>query len=157
MQHGVARPIETTTKFHKWQLPGGTNYKEMLLTLPRKPITPTHPSFEQYKDYYGDVSRSMYEMDIEGGRWEVGLLRHIGADVEGYHSSHWDEPNVLAHVRFNDRTGPNGEKMLFLEEVQSDYGQDYRKQLNNIEKAVDEHFKDVVKSMEKAGVLKEIC
>jgi hypothetical protein len=99
----------------------------------------------------------MYEMDIEGGRWEVGLLRHIGADVEGYHSSHWDEPNVLAHVRFNDRTGPNGEKMLFLEEVQSDYGQDYRKQLNNIEKTVEKHFKDVVKSMEKAGVLKEIC
>jgi len=40
-----------------------------------------------------------------------------------YRSSHWSEPNVLAHVRFKERTGPNGERVLALEEVQSDWHQ----------------------------------
>ncbi len=42
-------------------------------------------------------------------------------------SSHFSEPNILSHVRFNDRTGPNGEKILFLEELQSDWHQEGRK------------------------------
>ena len=46
---------------------------------------------------------------------------------EVFRSSHFDEPNVLAHVRFNDRTGPNGEKILFVEELQSDWHREGRK------------------------------
>lgn len=42
-------------------------------------------------------------------------------------SSHFSEPNILSHVRFNDRTGPDGEKILFLEELQSDWHQEGRK------------------------------
>jgi hypothetical protein len=38
-------------------------------------------------------------------------------------SSHWDEPNVLAHTRFKDREGPNEERVLALEEIQSDWHQ----------------------------------
>jgi hypothetical protein len=38
-----------------------------------------------------------------------------------FEGSHWDEPNVLAHVRFNDRVDSSGKKTLFLEEVQSDW------------------------------------
>ncbi len=37
--------------------------------------------------------------------------------------THWDEPNVVAHTRFDDRTGPNGEKILHINEVQSDWHQ----------------------------------
>lgn len=48
-------------------------------------------------------------------------------DIKKYKSSHFDEPNILAHIRMNERTGPNGEKVLFIEEVQSDYAQDKRK------------------------------
>jgi len=36
-------------------------------------------------------------------------------------SSHYDEPNILAHVRFNTRKSPSGEQVLFIEEVQSDW------------------------------------
>jgi hypothetical protein len=46
---------------------------------------------------------------------------------EAYRSSHFSEPNILSHVRFNDRTGPDGEKILFLEELQSDWHQEGRK------------------------------
>lgn len=44
-----------------------------------------------------------------------------------YKSSHWDEANVLAHVRLNDRTDADGKKVLFVEEIQSDWHQAGRK------------------------------
>jgi hypothetical protein len=66
-----------------------------------------------------------------------------------YHSSHWEnEPNVLAHMRVQDRKGPNGEKILHVEEIQSDWHQagrkkgykpdDYVQQSNAIDKEFDE-------------------
>jgi hypothetical protein len=45
-----------------------------------------------------------------------------------FRGPHWDEPDVVGHVRFNDRTGPNGEKLLHLEELQSDWHQKGRTQ-----------------------------
>jgi len=44
-----------------------------------------------------------------------------------YKSAHWDEPNVLAHVRFNERADADGNSVLFIEEVQSDWHQEGRK------------------------------
>ena len=52
----------TPTQYHDYTLPGGSNYRERLLTLPR----------EQKAD--------------------------------GYQSSHWEDANVLAHIRMSDRT-----------------------------------------------------
>src|SRR5690606_35665961 len=40
---------------------------------------------------------------------------------------HFDQPNILAHVRFNERVDADGKRELFLEEVQSDWHQDGRK------------------------------
>ncbi len=77
-----------STKFSTWQLPGGGNYRELVLTLP-------------------------YEKPF----------RDFGA----FRSTHWDEPNVLAHVRFNERTDAQGKKVLFIEEIQSDWATALRK------------------------------
>ena len=59
---------------------------------------------------------------------EAGTAGNYMAKSRGdlYKSSHWDEPNVLAHVRFNDRD-INGKRTLFVEEVQSDWHQAGRK------------------------------
>ena len=43
-----------------------------------------------------------------------------------FNSSHWDTPNVVAHLRLNDRTGADGENLLHMEELQSDWGQGAR-------------------------------
>ena len=62
-------------------------------------------------------------------RWKHILQRPTLSDAyrnKQFQSSHWDEPNVLGHVRFNDRTGPNGEKILHFEEIQSDLHQQGR-------------------------------
>ena len=54
------------------------------------------------------------------------LPEKVKYDLEGFKSSHFSEPNILAHMRVSDRTGPNGEKVLHLEELQSDWHQQGR-------------------------------
>ena len=73
------------TKYDQWTLPGGSNYREILMRMPHD---------EQRAKEFADPA-----------------------------SGHWDQPNVLAHVRAKDRTGPNGEKLLHIEEIQSDWHQ----------------------------------
>lgn len=70
------------TQYGAYQLPGGTNYREVLFRLP------------------------------EG-------------DGAAYRAPHFGDEgaNLLAHMRVNDRVGPNGEKILHIEEVQSDWHQ----------------------------------
>jgi len=116
-----------TTKYHKYQLPGGKNYREMLLTLPS--------ALENYNVF----TKGLREKYGEGGFDNLPLtnaeranLNKIGEKMEAedgnrYRSSHWDEPNVLAHIRMNDRT-IDGKKTLHLEEIQSDWHQQGRKQ-----------------------------
>lgn len=87
-------------KFASYQLPGGSNYREVLLTLPNIPDSVV-------KSPQGTV------------------LRY---DRNEFKSSHFDEPNILAHVRMNDRTTTDGKRVLFLEEVQSDWHQKGREQ-----------------------------
>lgn len=96
-------------KYANYQLPGGTNYREVLLTLPAKDrITEKR------------VSAPAGWGDTDGGN--VGIERS-GDTRADYRSSHWDQPNVLAHIRVNDRTDAEGSKVLFVEEIQSDWGQ----------------------------------
>lgn len=45
-----------------------------------------------------------------------------------FKSNHFDEPNILAHIRFNERIGKNGERVLFIEEIQSDWAQKGKKE-----------------------------
>lgn len=92
------------TRHSQWVMPGGQNYRELLVTLPERPLG--RPSF---RDSAGNL---VYEDGPQGGN---------------FISSHWREPNVVAHVRFNDRTGPNGERLLHIEELQSDPHQKARK------------------------------
>jgi len=42
---------------------------------------------------------------------------------EPFESGHYEESNVLAHMRLDDRRGPNGERVMFIEEIQSDWHQ----------------------------------
>jgi hypothetical protein len=42
--------------------------------------------------------------------------------AEAFESDHFDEPNIVVHARLNDRTDSEGNKVLFVEEIQSDWG-----------------------------------
>lgn len=62
-------------------------------------------------------------------------------------SSHWEDiDNPLLHVRFNTRKGPNGEKILFVEEIQSDWHQEGRKK--GYKQVVFKTLKDAEKALQ---------
>ena len=82
----VPKARDTQEEHHEeYTLPGGTNYREILLQ---------HPN-----------PKAKFQ----------GVNAHFGG-----------APNILASVRAKDRTGPNGEKILHIEELQSDWHQQGR-------------------------------
>lgn len=48
---------------------------------------------------------------------------NVGAFVN---TNHFDDPNIVVHARLNERLAANGDKVLFVEEVQSDLGSYWR-------------------------------
>jgi hypothetical protein len=148
-------------KFRQYTLPGGGNYRELLLTLPVKSPPEIAATMEAQKALDEFVSRirngpnDVSWMDRLSGdqREELNSLRDVrnkardlsgGKESAGYKSPHWEEPNVISHIRFDDRT-VNGERALHLAEVQSDWHQEGRRkgyvdqgQLSQIDKKIDE-------------------
>ena len=60
------------------------------------------------------------------------MVAKLKAQSPTYRGGHFDEPNVVVHARVTDRTGPNGEKVLYVEEIQSDWHQAARKKRDEI-------------------------
>ena len=133
------RDGDSVTKFSKYTLPGGENYREILLTLPfKEPKMPKgyEVSSMQYDDgtvrYFAETPttrsagyKTEAEAQSELQRMTEGL-KDWRASQASYRSTHFDQPNILAHMRVNDRV-VDGKKTLFIEEVQSDWHQAGRK------------------------------
>jgi len=133
------------TKYQKYQLPGGENYREILLTLPEK-APAMYPNFETYfKAKYADYANpnnfenpayimaqrdAKRNWDATGGKIEIDDFsgNKVGLSTGNYTSGHFNEPNILAHMRVNDRIDADGKKMLLVEEIQSDWHQAGRKE-----------------------------
>ncbi len=168
-QNIVNKTLAETAKVARhpgWQLAGGENYRELLLTLPPKTIfdpskvkierslrsttqgeTILHYDGKKVGTFSDDpqlMPSGRYEQKPES-HWIDVMRRRFGGDQssgikpmdEGanFRSGHFDEPNIIAHVRFNDRyTSADGtsytppQKTLFIEEIQSDWHQTGRKQ-----------------------------
>ena len=106
-------------KYEKYQLPGGENYREVVMAMPEK-------------------NRGIAESDIEdqakvdaGRQWESWTPQERSQAMDEvrsrfnrageYTSSHFpDIPNYVAHMRLNERTDAEGNEGLFMEELQSD-------------------------------------
>lgn len=98
----VSELLPGATQYEAYATPGGRNYRELLLTLPKRDAGPSGP---------------------------IGWATTAGGTVSenDYYGAHWREANVLAHVRFTDRHDPAGRPMLHIEEIQSDWQQAGRK------------------------------
>lgn len=113
-------PESTPTKFGKYQLAGGENYREILLTLPEN-MSAYDKYTKSLREKYGQGGFDNLPLtDIERARLEKF---YANEDVSSYQSSHFKEPNILAHMRVNDRVDADGKKMLLVEEIQSDWHQ----------------------------------
>ncbi len=116
-----------STKYRDYVLPGSVNYRELLLTLPNKIGADLQKLLDRRAAIEEPYQRRGENLpDSVMGEWR-DLNRKISdlrSEKSGdYKSSHWDEANILAHVRFNDRTDADGNKVLFIEELQSDWAQ----------------------------------
>jgi hypothetical protein len=111
------------TKYQGYTLPGGTNYREVLLTLPERPKE-SWPEFLERRrmnlEQYGDLPLSERRIMTE-------VFMKQDKSPLNYKSGHWDQPNILAHIRVNDRTDADGKRVLFVEEIQSDWAQQAKK------------------------------
>jgi hypothetical protein len=123
---------ENAPKFREYQLPYGENYREILLTLPSKPMEASVAAEAYYKNFKqrgGDPAWS--ELPTETQQSIIDSMPESARNTPStslYRSSHFDQPNILAHMRVNDRIDADGKKMLFIEEVQSDWHQAGREQ-----------------------------
>jgi len=120
------------TKFSQYQLEGEKgNYKEVLVTMPSKD-TNYQIEFDNYiselAKKYGVSESSVGSLILTETEQEKfntiknGLIKQRkGKSI--FKSSHFEDPNILVHLRMNTRTDADGNKVLFLEEIQSDWGQ----------------------------------
>jgi hypothetical protein len=120
------------TKFSEYTLPGGENYRELLLTKPPKFTAQNVPQFETWlrdQPWYQSWDSKGRDMNQARSLYDEWKQRAANTDTsDRFRSSHFEEPNILAHVRFNDRVDAQGKKNLFVEEVQSDWHEKGRKE-----------------------------
>ena len=115
---------EQPTKFSTYTLPGGENYRELLLTLPgqRARLGRYDERLDEIRKLHGAQPGEGYESFATlAEKQELDRLAEGFDKTDDFTGGHFDEPNVLAHVRFNERVDANGDKVLFIEEVQSDW------------------------------------
>ena len=143
------------TRFLDYSLPRGENYREVLLMLPSMPDSPQglalrEAVFAKYQPMIDELYKRMENpettptqgrallVDLEALQKrrdrEADKAYKLKDDQRKFKSSHWEQDNVLAHVRVKDRnldghsSWDTGARMLFVEEIQSDWAQIGRKE-----------------------------
>lgn len=184
------------TKFSEYQLPGGENYKEILLVIPSaiKELPSNYKSEKTAWDTYQIKDEKGNVISENGGLAQatVDALAIINKRVGSmsFISGHFSEPNIVAHIRMNERTilskkadefnrdyekwvndGKKGNKpimaqydrdtkVLFIEEIQSDWAQKGKKEGFKSDSNEDEYnsvFSELVRIRdEKEAYRKEI-
>jgi hypothetical protein len=152
------------TKHSMYQLPGEKeDYRELLLTLPmydNKFILQIKETGEHYDKVFFDTYEEaetrlkLHRENLDDPKLddiEIKTTRQPSKS-DRFTTGHYDEPNILAHVRFNTRKSPTGEQVLFIEELQSDWhtkgrekgykDKNYQKNLKKIEK-LNKEFSDL--------------
>jgi hypothetical protein len=146
--------VESPTKFENYTFGGGKNYREVLFTLPTPKSSPEGlakrqavvekytPQLDDLNKKYSDPRTPSDEADKISLELRA-LWNKIYAEADSvyplvenqpenlyenqYNSPHFKEKNILAHTRLNDRVDADGKKILFVEEIQSDWHQAGRK------------------------------
>ena len=147
--------ITHPTKFDDQVLPGGENYRELVLFLPTKKSVEFEPSKVTFKKELidGETALQRHSARVFYDGNEIGVFTNSNAprtemtedeiidiikkrfeaghthDIKGqeliqkgvFRESHFDKPNTIAWIRFNERTDADGKRVLFIEEIQSDW------------------------------------
>jgi len=140
---------QDTSKFGDYTLKGGNNYRELLMSLPRNEgyrieaakldklaSENQKNNIDRYtlEDNYGDYTPEAYEelmgvLDAKGDDLakvmaaQSNIVDNLRIEPDFVNEGHFDEPNILAHLRMKDRVDADGNKTLLIEEAQSDWHQ----------------------------------
>ncbi len=132
----VKRQGYADTQFGGYQTPGGTNYRERFVTAPERNTTDPLDGWSISKDKNQSYGREVW-WARKGGEEEHSIVTTPGTEervarillsrkvsppeATGWrdgHDAYSDVKNPIVRLRTNDRVGPNGKKILFLEELQ---------------------------------------
>jgi hypothetical protein len=151
----------SSTRYSKYTLPGGKNYRELLLTLPSMEKRtareimgePVRVGPEEAERRHGSEANGLDHLFYPDNQYitiqpdgqyhvivfhdelltpdldkaEQFLLRKFGSEISmntaDFNSAHWDQPNIVAHVRLDERIDADGKRVLFVQEFQSDWAQ----------------------------------
>lgn len=127
---------EYTTVYEEHLLPGGENYRELLLTLPLPDELPSGYRVESNPSTAA-IAKKFIVLDKAGERYASGdteaeaienFARNHGQIAGTYKSPHFDHAlNILVHVRFDERMDTKGSPLLMIQEIQSDWAQKGRR------------------------------
>jgi hypothetical protein len=115
---------ENLARWSEYKLPGADDsYRETLMRLPENIGSPEDlkrlSEIQSITDYSGLENREF--LDVLKEQEEISK-RIEAAKKSNYDSPHFEQPNILAHVRSTERKGPLG-RTLHAEEIQSDWHQ----------------------------------
>lgn len=137
--------------YPEYQVPGGDpgTYQEILITRPSKAASEVDKpvTADWINETAANSPRGFAEVihvntgetmrainaggDVvnmsNGDVYRPSQLRRVPDVSSDYMAPHFNEPNILAHLRVDDVTLPNGKKSLRVQEVQSDWHQEGRK------------------------------
>jgi hypothetical protein len=74
----------------------------------------------------GERLTEFHEYQEPGGKnYREVLLKvpYLEKYDDNFRSPHWSDPNVISHIRMNDRVDADNKNVLFIEELQSDWAQ----------------------------------
>ena len=145
----VMPQAKVPTKFSQYVLPGGENYRELLLTLPAKTqlSSITFPDIKRTDDFLADLDDGEFgHLEFRVPVASAGNVIEFSAPIpssvlplvtqnggvvtkgrndagKSFASPHFLQPNILAHIRFDERTDADRKRVLFIQELQSDWAQ----------------------------------
>lgn len=115
----------TNTKFETHSLSKGRdNYREVLLQ--HKNAEPSNaPALNARLEELLN-SQPETEAAAQAINEEINQVIDKLSTRRPFTDTHWSDPDIFAHYRVSDMKGPNGEKVLYVDEVQSDWHQKAR-------------------------------
>jgi hypothetical protein len=154
LERGLLTYQQEGPKYADYVLPNGENYREVLIQYEPKRSAPNYEirelpessktSSKNFGVYEGDKLINSWFGKNNAEDWVAGQKANY-KDYGNYESGHFDEPNILAHMRVTDRT-IDGKKTLFVEEIQSDWHQAGRKK--GYQGTADKDYTNYIKDLE---------
>jgi hypothetical protein len=93
------------TQYESFKTPGGKNYREILLKLPKRGLNDAEQ--RNLMLYEADVRRGK-ELDPWHQKQYAALKEKEAAGIQDYSAPHFEgTPNILAHIRVQDYEAPN--------------------------------------------------